>query len=227
MARGVAALDLAGSSAPYSLCQAEEKIGGQVVLGDEATCQYARSSYEFSDRWESVAGWDCTKDVRNMHNSMLYSMCLVDGPVTFENPPIDLGGLPTLHPELTLDFSSADATLVPLAGYTDTVLLDTLAVACPLTTAVRADTPTFLRYTQADGTVATYLNDKRVDLIANTLEQPACPIGVPKTFLNADTCVRRPECTAPVQYSSTAVTLDETTLRAMYCPRPPGAVKRP
>ena len=63
----------------------------------------------------------------------------------------------------------------------------------------------------------------RLRTLTNTVDSPAdydagdsqaCP-SVPRTFLNSDTCVQRPEC-APTEYSSTEFTLDATVIREFY-----------
>jgi len=76
-----------------------------------------------------------------------------------------------------------------------------------------------------DGT--TYVNDRRVAMLNNTLEAPAtaaqatplfrteCP-NVPKTWLNAKTCVPSPGECAPLHFGSANVTLDDTMLRRFY-----------
>ena len=71
-----------------------------------------------------------------------------------------------------------------------------------------------------------YRLDQRLELIDNTLENPAetasayltyqygCP-NVPKTFLNAATCVQVDSC-APISYSTAPLHLNETVLREWY-----------
>ena len=66
-----------------------------------------------------------------------------------------------------------------------------------------------------------YKFDPRLKLIDNTVAQPAtesagtvCPT-VNRNFLNMNGCTRAETC-APVQYRSTAITLDDATLRNFY-----------
>jgi hypothetical protein len=72
-----------------------------------------------------------------------------------------------------------------------------------------------------------YVADNRIDLLGNTLTQPLrsrnahpvlrsnCPT-VPKTFLNADTCVTGVTTCAPLSFESVLVTLNESFIRQFY-----------
>ena len=55
---------------------------------------------------------------------------------------------------------------------------------------------------------------KRTDLGAGGI-RTSCP-SAPKTFLNSKSCVRRPECVTPLEYSDTTFVLNETMVRTLY-----------
>jgi len=67
------------------------------------------------------------------------------------------------------------------------------------------------------------IHDRRAELLDNTLESPAtesasvgtCPM-VPKTFLNLDNCVPSAGGCSSIAYTSTVVTLNETTVGMFY-----------
>lgn len=68
-----------------------------------------------------------------------------------------------------------------------------------------------------------YLHDPRLQLAENTLSRPAtglanmgtCPV-VPKTFLNAASCVVAQSSCSTNRYTSVPITLNSTTLRSFY-----------
>ena len=77
-----------------------------------------------------------------------------------------------------------------------------------------------------------FLHDPRLELLENSLERPAnisasdlgvsdhasCP-SVPKSFVNAEHCVRMETC-APVTYTSAMIHLNHTTLRTFFLDGP-------
>ena len=84
-----------------------------------------------------------------------------------------------------------------------------------------------LEYIQlGDASGPTFRRDWRMEMVENTLQNPAenrpshatmsgtCP-SVPPTFVNRKSCVMRPSC-SPLKYKSAHVKLNRTTLRAMY-----------
>ena len=135
--------------------------------------------------------------------------------------------------------AAAQATLVD-TGDPGMKVMQSMAVACPLTAEVNSRATAFLHHG------ADYYKFVAVAKWAeNTLEDPAtsptdavpssprgllnaeasrtvgtskggvCPTA-PKTFLNSKTCARRKECVSPPEYSETKFVLDETMARASH-----------
>lgn len=178
----------AGESTVVTICYVYEALGADIVLGTAP---------------ETCSGWANT----------------IAGPVVSPNPPI----LFDSPPSNIITLTAADATMVSMGpdDEPDVFFLQgmdgTEGCAKP-----PPNTDAFLSF---DGTY--YMHDSRLALIANTVDQPAtgplqseptmsatCP-SAPRTFLNKDTCVRRPEC-ATMKWSDANVTLDDATIRTWF-----------
>ena len=140
---------------------------------------------------------------------------------TVRNPPIEQS---SPDPTLSQTFGAADVVLQPMGHRfePDVYILQNAPPACSLS-AQRA--ASFMRV----GTTW-YALDRTIEWEANTVNSPAvfdasalhtldghrgaCPT-VPKTFLNANGCVRATTC-APVRYTSAMMTLNETTMEMYY-----------
>ena len=199
----------------YVVCLVDEYVGGRVVLGSECVAREASTDVHIDD---------------------------VVGPVYVTNPSLRFTTLSpaATHPLTTqlMATNGSVATLVPLHAPTafnaDVRILAELRTPCPLP---HASAPfTYLRHVttgaddadDADASVVYYRYDPRLRTLDNTLDAPAhdlddradlqpratCP-NVPKTFLNAHTCIRAAAC-APASYGRTPITLDEPMLRAFY-----------
>jgi hypothetical protein len=194
------------------ICDVEHLFGvdGRVVLGNSSTCG------------------------RNAHNNRLPEfaagyMVGVGGVDTgvLANPAIAFASAPVGN---VMTLGAADATLVN-ASDPDVMVMQSLNVACPLSSNfIGPEDYSFMNY---DG--AYYRHEPTTKFIENTLENPAinpptsfaphprerkgngltCP-SAPKTFLNRDSCVRRPNCVTPPEYDGTTFVLDEAMLLAMY-----------
>ena len=182
------------------ICWVIEKNGGAVVLGSPTTCAQTDD-----DNLKAVG-------------------IQVQGPLTIANPPIVFSEAPTG----ASIFAADQATVVNMEHEKDAdcVLLQTLTATC---TPPPVGTTDF--FMSINGQY--YRHDPRIRLIENSLESPAvnlqpsgpiwtasyggvtCPTA-PKTFLNKDTCVRRPECTSPPTFSDAWFTLNETNIRSFY-----------
>jgi uncharacterized protein (DUF1800 family) len=157
------------------------------------------------------------KDVVLGENTSLSHGCVYTmagsaaGPITMANPQITFSTAPT---KMTLSFGKADIVLSQAKFPEfdpDTVFLDQIKVACA--------TPTIADVTYLQHNNVFYKHDVRVLLYDGSHGNSTgfCPRwrGPKKTSFNAHTCVRRPECKTPLQYSG-KITLDKATLRNMY-----------
>jgi hypothetical protein len=192
---------------PYIICEVVQRDGlaGKVSIGNSSSCAHNTRRVVrpgFSYNWQSGA-W---------------------GPITLANPPITFG----TEPAGCLTLGPNDATFVDAVDPGVTVM-QSLEIDCPLTS-VGPEDISFMHY---DGEY--YRHEPVTQLLENSLESPlASPpssfsahprerksnfmtcSSAPKTFLNRDTCVRRPDCVTPLEYSDTTFVLTEDTIRAMY-----------
>jgi len=158
------------------------------------------------------------------------------GPVQVHNPPIAFSSLAAMDAARANDARSAPAVmalsgsaaatldaLVPQTRFNVGVrLLQRLNVSCPLSPEAESAAASRTTYLEFEGDL--YRFDPRLRLLNNTLASPTanlaasdpafCP-SVPKTFLNAATCVRALACSS-VQYGSVPITLSAATLRDFY-----------
>lgn len=139
----------------------------------------------------------------------------IAGPVQLPNPPISFA----VPPSDALSFTAEEVTLSLMEDEPDTFILQQITAAC-------SKPPTGQdAFVGLSGQY--YKHDARLALIENTLERPAtgpllsepimsdsCPTA-PKTFLNKDSCVRRPECTE-MAYSDADITLDDEGIRSIF-----------
>jgi uncharacterized protein (DUF1501 family) len=192
---------------PYIICEVVQRdgVGGKVSIGNLTTCaQNTKRNVRpgFSFNWQ-LGAW---------------------GPITMLNPPITFGSQPTG----SMTLGPTDATLVDAVDPGVSVMRS-LEVDCPLTS-VGPEDISFMYY---DGEY--FRHEPVTQLLENSLENPltsppssfsahprerksnfmACPSAA-KTFLNRDTCVRRPDCVTPLEYSGATIVLNEETIRAMY-----------
>ena len=140
-------------------------------------------------------------------------------------PPLNLSAADMADAPFIGPLAAEDATITDLGGaapnVTKSIVVNEWHASCPHTeTLTPVGKEAMLMY---NGTL--YIHDRRMQMIENTLESPAnesaakqgshasCP-SVPRTFLNAHTCVRTAAC-APVRYTSAMLNLSETNLR-MY-----------
>ena len=144
----------------------------------------------------------------------------------FTNP--DLAGVEVFD-ETELAFEPVQS---PKPGIAGTIVVTTMVAARCNGSQVAGKTFFGLEKTDGNGVqeIDFYQYDRRLRWVDNTLENPAyviagadsggrhgiCP-AVPRSFLNEDTCVRRPRgaCAAPV-FSPRMMTLDQDTLRKWY-----------
>ena len=201
----VADADFGAAEPPYHICEVNHPtvtgVGSMVAIGSPTSCQQNSHS--------------------NLQAGYQYWQSVTVGPIMLPNPAISF----TAVPDGAMVLSEADATLVS-GRDPDTKVLQSLNVDCPLAH-VGPEDYTFMRYGDDY-----YRHEPTTRFLENTLESPAssppesfapsprvggrsCPT-VPKTWLNRGTCVRRPDCVAPLEYSDTPVVLDEATMRAMY-----------
>ena len=203
--------DFSGAEPPYFICAVNfptvNGVGGHVAIGNSDTCRAnAWNNRQIGLDGAQLAGWQVG----------------VYGPVALANPAISF----VTEPEGAMVLTDADAILVD-GKDPDTKIMQSLNVGCPLTD-VGPEDVTFMRYGDAY-----YRHEPTTRFLENTLENPltsppdsfapspriggdsVCPT-VPKTWLNRDTCVRRPECVGPLEYSDTDLVLDEETILAMY-----------
>eukprot|EP01043_Picozoa_sp_COSAG02_P000106 COSAG02_NODE_2_length_75708_cov_87.013953_9_plen_2901_part_00 len=204
-------VDFSGAEPPYYICKvnmpAKIGVGGHVAIGNSDTCDSNAHNNVLNDlNGAPLARWEQR----------------VVGPVNIANPAISF----STEPDGAMILSEADAVLVDGAD-PDTKVIQALNVVCPLTD-VGPEDETYMRH---GDTYYRHIPTSR--FLENTLENPmttppdsfafsprlygdsVCP-NVPKTFLNRDTCVRRPECVGPLEYSDTELVLDEATILAMY-----------
>jgi hypothetical protein len=132
--------------------------------------------------------------------------------VNWQNPAISITSTTYIQ-----TFDAAEATLVPVVGNPDAVVLKTRSVPCLNLT--DSDANSFIRQGNQ-----TWRFDLRMRYVLNTPESPnsvgasstsTCPV-VPKTFLTADKCVRRAACGSGFQFRSASVVLNDTTIRSWY-----------
>lgn len=141
---------------------------------------------------------------------------------TMTNPQISFTTVPA---GVTQVLSAGDASFTAHASPPDTLLLDAMSpsVACAI-----ASVPfTKTAFMQLPNMTIVALT-RQIALLQNSLAAPAdltttiaagitageCP-SVPKTFVNRESCVRRPSC-APPRYMPTPFTFNTTTLRLWH-----------
>lgn len=195
----VATFNLTAMGSSTRICWVSERLGADVVLGTSDTCLNANVGH----------GAQRVLIVTNPDSAM------AQGDLTIPNPPIIFASAPS---SVVFDATASQATLSQMSHPMEigSFILQNLDAVC---TPVVEGRQAWMRH---DGVY--YLHDARALLVENTLENPAetasaagplwtstCPTA-PKTFLNKDTCVRRPECSHAASVDT--ITLDEATIRS-------------
>eukprot|EP01047_Picozoa_sp_COSAG01_P050259 COSAG01_NODE_5062_length_4518_cov_2.300294_2_plen_1028_part_00 len=192
----VASFNLTASDPPYTVCKVENFVGGAIVIGNETSCE----------KIVRQCNVDCG-DIR--------------GPIHVANPQISFATSPTspslvaTASQVTLVASTADGEPGPGNFY--------LAAISGVTCSLPAVKVSFMKISGIY-----YAHNHRMLMVNNTLTSPrTTPTGVMgpkgtevctdvrKTFLNRETCVRRPAC-GPTVYSSAMLTLNASTIRKFY-----------
>ena len=191
---------------PYTICDVVQRdgVGGRVVIGNSTTCVYNQRN--------------------NVQPGFINWQFGVWSPLVLPNPPIQFSAAPAQSMSLSAD----EITLVDGADR-DVKVTQSININCPLT----AIGPSDYSFLQHSGDY--YRHEPVTKLLENTLENPAvdppvsfpafprerknngntCP-SAPKTFLNRNSCVRRPNCRRPLEYTNTSFVLDEAVILAMY-----------
>ena len=178
------------SGSTHTLCQVKNGVGMDIYLGG------------------GEAGDDCSTNAR----------------IEWSNPLIDPSCAPSGQYNET---TSAD--LVPLERHhanTDGANFSSVVMTSPAPPPCDSRTKLLIAAGGAlEGPVFPYYwIDRRARLVSNTLDSPSsgvvasseqvCP-DVPKTFVNAATCVRRAECVPPV-HTSARIALKDRQIRDFY-----------